>query len=100
CLLMGYKGRYGLSGPEATRPIIDSALEKIRRIRGPLVGLSPSWAVPEGGGVLAKRDPWVTRLAFGALGCVILGLLFFVAFKMRMLSAVSGIHAMAPLNHP
>ncbi|MGC1364933.1 MAG: DotU family type IV/VI secretion system protein [Candidatus Acidiferrum sp.] len=100
CLLMGYKGRYGLSGPEATRPIIESTLEKIRRIRGPLVGLSPSWAVPEGGVVLAKRDPWVSRLAFGALACVVLGILFFVVFKMRMLSAVSGIHAMAPLNHP
>jgi type VI secretion system protein ImpK len=100
CLLMGYKGRYGLSGPEATRPIIDSALEKIRRIRGPLVGLSPSWAVPEGGAVVAKRDPWVTRLAFGALGCVFLGILFFVAFKMRLLAGASSIHAMAPLNHP
>lgn len=100
CLLMGYKGRYGLSGPEATRPLIDSTLEKIRRIRGPLVGLSPSWAVPEGGVVLAKRDPWASRLAFGALGCVLLGLLLFVGFKMRMMSAVSSIHAMAPLNNP
>jgi type VI secretion system protein ImpK len=90
CLLMGYKGRYGLSGPEATRPIIDS----------PLVGLSPAWAVPEGGTAAAKRDPWVSRLAFGALGCVILGILFFVVFKMRMLSGVSDIHAIAPLNHP
>jgi len=100
CLLMGYKGRYGLSGPEATRPLIDSALDKIRRIRGPLVGLSPAWAVPEGGAVAAKRDPWVSRLAFGALGCVILAILFLVVFKMRILSGVSDIHAIAPLNHP
>jgi type VI secretion system protein ImpK len=96
CLLMGYKGRYGMSGPEATRPIIDSTLEKIRRIRGPLVGLSPAWAVPEGGAVAAKRDPWVSRLAFGALGCVILGILFLVIFKMRLLSGVSEIHSLAP----
>src|ERR1700719_2591759 len=84
-LLSRYKGRYGMSGPEATRPIIDSTLDKIRRIRGPLVGLSPAWAVPEGGVVAAKRDPWVSRLFFGALGCVILGILFLVVFKMRML---------------
>ena len=96
CLLMGYKGRYGMSGPEATRPIIDSTLEKIRRIRGPLVGLSPAWAVPEGGAVAAKRDPWVSRLAFGALGCVMLGILFLVIFKMRLLSGVSDIHSLAP----
>ncbi len=100
CLLMGYKGRYGLSGPEATRPVIDSTLDKIRRVRGPLVGLSPSWAVPEGGAVLAKRDPWVQRMAFVALGCVVLGILFFIVFKMRVISGVSDIHAIAPLNHP
>jgi type VI secretion system protein ImpK len=100
CLLMGYKGRYGLSGPEATRPIIDSTLEKIRRIRGPLVGLSPAWAIPEGGAAVAKRDPWVRRLAFVALGCVVLGILFFLVFKMRTLAGVSDIHAIAPLTHP
>jgi type VI secretion system protein ImpK len=96
CLLMGYKGRYGMSGPDATRPIIDSTLDKIRRIRGPLVGLSPAWAVPEGGVVAAKRDPWVSRLAIGALSCVILGIVFFVIFKMRLLSGVSDIHSIAP----
>ena len=100
CLLLGYKGRYGLSGPEATRPIIDSALDKIRRVRGPLAGLSPSWAVPEGGVVLAKRDPWVFPLALGALGCAVFGILLFVVFKLRMLSGASDIHALAPLIHP
>ena len=100
CLLMGYKGRYGLSGPEATRPIIDSSLEKIRRVRGPLVGLSPAWAVPEGGVTLAKRDSWVLPLAFTALGCVVLGILLIVIFKLRILSGASDIHAIAPLSHP
>jgi type VI secretion system protein ImpK len=99
CLLMGYKGRYGLSGPDATRPLIDSTMDKIRRIRGPLVGLSPSWAVPEGGVVIAKRDPWVRRLAYTALGCVVLGLLLFLVFKMRLLSGTSNIHVLAPLTH-
>jgi type VI secretion system protein ImpK len=100
CLLLGYKGRYGLSGPEATRPIIDSALDKIRRVRGPLAGLSPAWAVPEGGALLAKRDPWVLPLALGALGCAVFGILLFVVFKLRMLSGASDIHALAPLIHP
>lgn len=100
CLLLGYKGRYGLSGPEATRPIIDSALDKIRRVRGPLAGLSPAWAVPEGGVVLAKRDPWVLPLALGALSCAVFGILLFVVFKLRMLSGASDIHALAPLIHP
>jgi type VI secretion system protein ImpK len=87
CLLLGYRGRYALTGQD-TRPVIDAALDKIRRIRGPLAGLSPSWAVP-----------WVRTLAFSALGCVILGLLLFVAFKMRLLSGTSNIHTIAPITH-
>jgi type VI secretion system protein ImpK len=99
CLLLGYKGRYGLSGPEATRPIVDSALEKMRRIRGPLRGLSPSWAVPEGGAVIARRDPWVLRLAYAALACAVLALFLFMGFKLRLGSGASDIHAVAPLSH-
>jgi type VI secretion system protein ImpK len=99
CLLMGYKGRYGLSGPDATRPLIDATMDKIRRIRGPLVGLSPSWAVPEGAVVIAKRDPWVRRLAYTAFGCIVLGLLLFLVFKMRLVSGTSNIHEVAPLTH-
>lgn len=100
CLFLGYKGRYGLSGPEATRPLADSTLDKIRRIRGPLAGLSPSWAVPEGGAVAPKRDPWVMPLALSALSVVTLGILLFIVFKVRLLSGASGIHAIAPLSHP
>lgn len=96
CLLLGYKGRYGLSGPDATRPLSDSALDKIRRIRGPLAGLSPAWAVPEGGVVAPKRDPWVRRLAFAALGLFALGILLLIVFKVRLLSGASGIHTLAP----
>jgi type VI secretion system protein ImpK len=99
CLLMGYKGRYGLSGPDATRPLIDATMDKIRRVRGPLVGLSPSWAVPGGAVVIAKRDPWVRRLAYTALGCVVLGLLLFLVFKIHLLSGTSNVHAIAPLTH-
>jgi type VI secretion system protein ImpK len=100
CLLMGYKGRYGLSGGDATRPVIDATLEKIRRVRGPLTGLSPNWAVPEGGAVVVKRDPWVGRLAFTALGFLMLGIILIFLFKWRLIAGVSSVHALAPLNHP
>jgi len=98
CLLMGYKGRYALTGQD-TRPVIDAALEKIRRVRGPLAGLSPSWSVPEGAVVVAKRDPLVRVFAFSALGCIILGILLFIGCKMRLLSGASSIHTVAPINH-
>lgn len=100
CLLLGYKGRYGLSGPEATRPLADSAMEKIRRIRGPLRGLSPFWAVPEGPIVIARQDPWVLRLLYGALACVVLALFLFMGFKLSLSSGASEIHAIAPASHP
>jgi type VI secretion system protein ImpK len=99
CLLMGYKGRYGLSGPEATRPLSDSAMEKIRRIRGPLSGLSPSWVVPEGGIVTARHDPWVSRLVYAALFSVVLAIFLFLGFKLRLSSRASDVHAVAPITN-
>lgn len=97
CLLLGYKGRYGLSGPGGTRPIIDSTVDKIRRIRGPLAGLSPTWAVPEGAVVVAKKDPLVAVLGFSALGCFLLALVLFFAFKLMLFSEASKIQKMAPV---
>jgi len=100
CLLLGYKGRYGSAGPEASRPYIDSAMEKIRRIRGPLTGLSPSWAVPEGSVSAARVDPWLGRLKILTLVAVCLALLLFVGFKLHLGSVVSGLHGLAIQNTP
>lgn len=100
CLLLGYKGRYGSQGPEATRPYIDSTIDKIRRIRGPLTGLSPSWAVPQGNVVVRQADPWLRRLKILTLVTVVMALLLFVGSKMRLNSNVSEIHRMAMLNNP
>jgi type VI secretion system protein ImpK len=99
CILLGYKGKYGLGDLDSVRPVLDSIAEKIRRVRGPLPGLSPAWAVPEGNLQPTPRDPWLRRLAIGALTTVFLTLLFFVLFKaflsfdasqVRALSAFSG----------
>jgi type VI secretion system protein ImpK len=99
CILLGYKGKYGLGDLDSVRPVLDSIAEKIRRVRGPLPGLSPSWPVPEGNLQPTPGDPWIRRLAVGALTCVFLAFLFFVLFKallsfdasqVRALSAFSG----------
>lgn len=97
CLLLGYKGRYALTGQD-TRSVIDAALEKIRRIRGPLVGLSPNWAVPEGAVVVSKKDPLVPILGFSALGCFLLALVLFFTFKLMLSSGASKIQKMAPVT--
>lgn len=95
CMLLGYRGRYELSGPEALRPVIDSVAEKITRIRGPLPGFSPAWAVPEGAVVTGGPDPWVKRLMMTALIAVGVTVVFFVLFKIILAAGASGLHALA-----
>ncbi len=99
CILLGYKGKYGLGDLDSVRPVLDSIAEKIRRVRGPLPGLSPSWAVPEGNIRPSEADPWIRRLAVGALAGGFIALLFFVIFwallssdagKVRGLAAILG----------
>lgn len=95
CLLLGFRGRYALSGPEAVRPVTDSLLERIRRIRGPLSGLSPSWAVPEGAVKVAALDGWVRRLLTVAIVCLLLGLILFVGFKVLLAMGSNDLRAIA-----
>ncbi|HUL14978.1 MAG TPA: DotU family type IV/VI secretion system protein [Terriglobales bacterium] len=100
CLLLGYKGRYGLAGPEGTRSYIETCMDKIRRIRGPLTGLSPSWAVPQGGSVARQADPWVRRLMWAAIISVSLSLVLLIGFKLQLVSGSNSIHAMTMQSHP
>ncbi len=95
CILLGYKGKYGLGDQDSVRPVLDSIAEKIRRIRGPLPGLSPAWAIPEGTIKATEADPWIRRLAIGALAGVFIALLFFVLFKVLLGSEASSVHALA-----
>lgn len=95
CLLLGYKGRYGLSSPEALRPITDSVAAKLRHIRGPLVGFSPAWAVPAGAVAASSTDPWLRRLVWTAGICLLLALILFFSFKLILGAGVSALHGLA-----
>ncbi len=95
CILLGYKGKYGLGDLDSVRPLLDAIAEKIRRVRGPLPGLSPSWAVPEGNIRPTAADPWIRRLAIGALAGVFIALLFFVLFKALLSTEASKVNAFA-----
>jgi type VI secretion system protein ImpK len=95
CVLLGYKGKYGLNDQDSVRPVLDAIAEKIRRIRGPLPGLSPAWAIPEGTIKASEADPWIRRLAIGALAGVFIALLFFVLFKILLGGDASRVHALA-----
>jgi type VI secretion system protein ImpK len=99
CLLLGYKGRYELSGQESLRPVVDSVAEKVRRIRGGSLSFSPAWAVPEGAVVTGGPDPWIRRLTFAAIGSVGLAIVLFVIFKLLLNFGASDLHALASQIH-
>src|SRR5712692_96359 len=95
CILLGYKGKYGLSDLDSVRPVLDAIADKIRRVRGPLPGLSPAWAVPEGSIRTTEGDPWIRRLVVGALAGLFIALLSFVIFKTLLSSDASRVHTLA-----
>lgn len=95
CLLLGYKGRYGLSSPEALRPVTESVAAKLRHIRGPLVGFSPAWAVPAGAIAATASDPWLRRLVWTAGICLLLALILFFSFKLILGAGVSSLYHLA-----
>jgi type VI secretion system protein ImpK len=97
CLLLGYRGRYSLSGQEGVRPVLGTISEKMQRIRGSAGPLSPNWSPPQDAVRARAYDPWVRRLTFGALGFLLLALVLFVGFKLSLMSGASGLHSTASI---
>lgn len=89
CLLLGYRGRYGISGPEALRNYKDAIAEKIRRVRGPAKPFSAAWMNATDVAPARRSDPWVRRLAYTAIACLILAAVLFSGFKISLGSALS-----------
>ncbi|MGD0459844.1 MAG: DotU family type IV/VI secretion system protein [Terriglobia bacterium] len=98
CLLLGYRGRYSLSGQEGMRTVLEAMADKMQRIRGGVRPLSPNWSPPQDAGGSRAYDPWVRRLAFGAVGFLLLALLLFVGFKLTLMSGASGLHSTASIT--
>lgn len=97
CVLLGYRGKYGLTDQDSVRPVLDAMAEKIRRIRGAIPGLSPAWAIPEGAIQTARGDVWIRRLTIGALAAVGIGLLLFLLFTLLLGGDVSRVRSLAVL---
>ncbi len=94
-LMLGFRGRYSVSGPEALRPMIEAMTEKIYRVRGKSYVLSPSWAPPAESVQTRSSDPWIHRLLFGAAATLLLAAALFVAFRISLGSGVSELHSIA-----
>jgi type VI secretion system protein ImpK len=92
CLLLGFAGRYVAGNRGELKNIMDRTGEKIRRIRGRLPELSPSWQLPPEPPRVYK-DPWVGRLAIAAAACLLLAILTFAVYKLALGSGVSELQA-------
>jgi type VI secretion system protein ImpK len=94
CLLLGYRGRYSLGDRGEIRSILNETGDRIRRIRGAEVTLSPDWA-PTAQAVQVRKDPWSRRLLWAAIGCFLLTALLFILYKVLLTSGTSSIQSMA-----
>jgi type VI secretion system protein ImpK len=100
CLLLGYRGRYSLSGQEGVRTVLEAVTDKMRRIRGGVRPLSPNWSPPQDAAPPSAYDPWLRRLAFAGVGLLLLALLLFVSFEFALMLGASGLHSTASITTP
>jgi type VI secretion system protein ImpK len=96
CILLGYLGRFSVSGSGELRSIRESIAEKIRRIRGDLGPLSPSGKPPAQEAVGRKGDIWVTRLLWAAVACFVIMLTLFIGFKVSLRGGATRLETLAP----
>jgi type VI secretion system protein ImpK len=96
CLLLGYRGRYstavGASGE--LQSAMQAIADKIRRIRGPLAGLSPSWQL-QAESVAPPRDRVTRIFAIIAICCVSIAVVLFVAYKVSLSSGAGSVASVA-----
>jgi type VI secretion system protein ImpK len=95
CLLLGFAGRYSLSGRGELRSIITTVGDKIRRIRQSPPDLAPAWALPNETIQTGASDPWIKRLMYSSIGCFAIALLLFVLYKVFLNSGLTSLERIA-----
>jgi type VI secretion system protein ImpK len=95
CVLLGFGGRYSGGNKGDLRAIMDAVGDKIHRVRGRSVELSPSWMLPKESARRVGGDPWVRYLSYTAMGCIALAVVLFLIFKVSLGSGISELSAMA-----
>lgn len=95
CLLLGFVGKYSVSGRGELKAMVDTIHEKIQRSRAPRGEISPSWRPGEQVVTQSGADPWVKKLTWVAVGCACLAVGLFVIYKLILGSGLSSLEAMA-----
>jgi len=70
CLLIGFKGRYLLEGPEKLKYLTQQLGEQIAHIKGKPAAFAPHWSAPDSISNAIKRDVpiWVIASVLGLFG--------------------------------
>jgi type VI secretion system protein ImpK len=91
CLLLGFVGRYSISGRGELKAVIEQTGEKIQRIRGPQGDLSPGWKLPEQRFEQGSKDRWVKRMVWIAACTAGVALALFLLYKVLLVSGLSAL---------
>lgn len=94
CLVLGFGGRYSVGNRGELAQIMQMTADKIRRTRGPLGPLSPSW-LPPAEAVRTGADPMVRKFGILAVVCAALMILLFVIYKVVLGSGVTAMQTAA-----
>lgn len=95
CLLLGYRGRYGIGSSGELRAIMENIRDKIQRVRGSSAPISPQWAVPKEAPPQRRTDPWVRNLAIGVAVTLLVVIAAFAVFNLELASGDSMLRSLA-----
>lgn len=91
CLLLGFRGRYGMGGAGELHAVLAAVTDKIRRIRGAEPPLAPIALPDPADRAPAARDPWVRRLAVGAALAAVLAVALYFGLRASLGGAVGAV---------
>lgn len=95
CILLGFAGKYSLSGRGELSAMIEAVEDKIRRIRQPQGDISPYWRIPHQAFQQGSADPWVKRMVWVAGSCLGVAVVGFILYKVMLGSGLSALESMA-----
>jgi len=94
CMVLGFGGRYSAGNRGELAQVMQMTAEKIRRVRGGLGPLSPSW-MPPAETVRTGADPLVRKLGILAAICAAIMILAFIVYKVVLSNGVAAVHTAA-----
>ena len=94
CLLLGFHGKFGTGDHGPLHTITTRVAERLARLRPAPEGLAPQWTPPDD--VVVARDPWLARLALGAMVTTLALLVLWGSYALLLRRATADIAALAP----